>query len=67
MLDDLLGLRVIFRPTVTKKLPLGLHHEHNVQHCHVCAHRDGLDPLAGLLRAVDGEQKDQPARAKGRL
>ena len=33
-LDDLLGLRVIFRPTVTKKLPLGLHRQRQCMLCY---------------------------------
>ena len=33
-LDDLLGLRVIFRPTVTRKLPLGLHRQRQCMLCY---------------------------------
>lgn len=33
-LDDLLGLRVIFKPTVTKKLPLGLHRQRQCMLCY---------------------------------
>ena len=33
-LDDLLGLRVIFRPSVSKKLPVGLHRQRQCMLCY---------------------------------
>ena len=58
-LDDLLGLRVIFRPKVTRKLPIGLHRQRQCILCYrVLEVAHSLYPMAARKNSGKSSIKD---------